>query len=317
MKILSGYAGKRDDGIYSLPFLTVIRRRQMTAWKLRWAYLFVCVFVFGASLAVAQGIYTQIDFPSALMTQPNGINSAGQIVGSYEDDTGGHGFLLQNGTYTTIDYPGAQYSYAQGINDNGQIVGLAEPLGYVYDMSTQSFTPIQYPGALYTYSVAINNAGTIAGYFTKSNLRYQGFELVGSDYTEPVLPGSVATFVNGISTAGTLVGYADIRNLYSNFQFRQDKTQTITIPDVTAPFVLGTNPAGTALVGYYQALTGVVGFVCRNKVVQTLSFPGAITTVVSGINAKGEVVGYFLDSHVVEHGFVWTASAGVATSQHK
>jgi probable HAF family extracellular repeat protein len=289
----------------------------MNACIHRSAYLFVCFLVISVSLAAAQGTYTQIDFPSALMTQPNGINSAGLIVGSYEDDIGGHGFLLQNGTYTTIDYPGAQYSYAQGINDNGQIVGLAEPLGYIYDMTMQSFTPIQYPGALYTYSVAINNAGTVAGYFQRSNLRYQGFELIGTDYTEPVLPGSVATFPNGISTVGTLVGYADIRNLYSNFQFRQNKTQTITIPGATAPFVLGTNPAGTAVVGYYQALSGIVGFVCRNGVLQTLSFPGAITTVASGINAKGEIVGYFLDRNVVTHGFVWTASAGVAESSQK
>ena len=287
----------------------------MTVGALRGAGLFVCFFVVFASLAVAQGTYSQIDFPSALMTQSTGINSAGLIVGSYEDDTGGHGFLLQNGNYTTIDYPGAQYSYAQGINDNGQIVGLAEPLGYVYDMNTQSFAPIQYPGASFTYSVAINNAGTVAGYFQKSNLRYQGFELVGADYSEPVLPGSTATFVNGITTAGTLVGYADIRNLYSNLQFQQGKVRTITIAGATAAFVLGTNPAGTAVVGYYQAFSGVVGFVCRNRVLQTLSFPGSITTVVTGINAKGEVVGYFLDSSDVTHGFVWTESAGAAEAK--
>jgi len=271
-------------------------------------------FVFGASFALAQGTYTQIDFPSALMTQLNGINSAGLVVGSYEDDAGGHGFLLQNGAYTTIDYPGAQYSYAQGINDNGQIVGLANPLGYLYDMNTQSFTPIQYPGASYTYSVAINNSGAVAGYFEKSNLRFQGFELVDGDYTEPVLPGSTGTFVNGISSAGILVGYADIRNLYSNFLFGQGTFRTITIAG-TSPFVLGTNPEGTAVVGYYEAFSGIVGFVYQNRVLQTLSFPGSITTVAAGINAKGEVVGYFIDSSDVAHGFLWTASGAAEASQ--
>jgi probable HAF family extracellular repeat protein len=284
----------------------------MTARNLRSICRCVCFLVLCASFAVAQGTYTQIDFPSALITQANGINSAGLVVGSYEDDAGGHGFLLQNGTYTTIDYPGAQYSYAQGINDNGQIVGLANPLGYVYDMNTQSFTPIQYPGASYTYSVAINNSGAVAGYFERSNLRYQGFELVGGDFTEPVLPGSTGTFVNGISAAGILVGYADIHNLYSNFLFGQDEFRMITIPGGTAPFVLGTNPQGTAVVGYYEAFSGIVGFVYRNRILLTLSFPGSITTVAAGINAKGEIVGYFIDNNDVAHGFLWTVSTGVA-----
>src|ERR1700730_6052841 len=109
--------------VYSLPFLNSIRRFQMTARTLRCICHLLYFFVVCASLAVAQGTYTQIDFPSALMTQPNGINAAGLVVGSYEDAAGGHGFLLQSGTYTTIDYPGAQYSYGQGINDKGQIVG--------------------------------------------------------------------------------------------------------------------------------------------------------------------------------------------------
>jgi probable HAF family extracellular repeat protein len=185
-------------------------------------------------------------------------------------------------------------------------------------MNTQSFTPIQYPGALYTYSVAINNSGAVAGYFQKSNLRFQGFELAGGEFTEPVVPGSTATFVNGISAAGVLAGYADIRNLYTDFFFAQDKLRIITVPSGTAPFVLGTNPAGTAVVGYYQASAGIVGFVLRNRVLQTLSYPRSITTVATGINAKGEVVGYFLDSNAVAHGFLWTASGGGAeTSQPK
>ena len=286
----------------------------MSARTLRYTFCFLCCLVAFGCVAVAQGTYTQIDFPSALMTQPNGINLAGLIVGSYEDDAGAHGFLLQNGTFTTIDYPGAQYSQAQGINDNGQIVGLANPIGYLYDMNAQSFTPIQFPGALYTYSVAINNAGAIAGYFERSNLMFQGFELADGNYTEPVLRGSTATFVNGITATGVLAGYADIRNVYSDFFFAQNKLRIITVPAGTAPFVLGTNPAGTALVGYYQGSSGIVGFVLRNRILQTLSFPRSITTVATGINAKGEIVGYFVDSNAVEHGFLWTASAGAPAS---
>jgi uncharacterized membrane protein len=57
-------------------------------------------------------------------TQAFGINDMGQIVGTYHNNTGIHGFLLSAGTYTTIDDPLATHgTFAQGINDNGQIVG--------------------------------------------------------------------------------------------------------------------------------------------------------------------------------------------------
>ena len=46
------------------------------------------------------------------------------------------------------------------------------------------------------------------------------------------------------------------------------------------------------------------------RVLQALSFPGSIITVASGINATGDVVGYFIDSSV-PHGFLWIPSAGV------
>ena len=75
---------------------------------------------------------------------------------------------------------------------------------------------------------------------------------------------------------------------------------------MTAPFVNGVNPAGTALVGYYQPLSGITGFIFQKKTLQALSFPGSITTIAFGINAAGNVVGYFIDTNVVTHGFLWT-----------
>jgi uncharacterized membrane protein len=51
------------------------------------------------------------------------ISNSFIIVGSYYDDTGSHGFLLDGDTFITIDLPGALATYADGINDRGQIVG--------------------------------------------------------------------------------------------------------------------------------------------------------------------------------------------------
>jgi hypothetical protein len=47
-----------------------------------------------------------------------GINSAGEIVGSYTDKSGNsHGFLRRGTTYASIDFPGAAATYAAGVND--------------------------------------------------------------------------------------------------------------------------------------------------------------------------------------------------------
>jgi len=51
--------------------------------------------------------FTSIDFPGAVLTQPQGINPGGEIVGLYKDTAGKqHGFLLSSGQFTSIDYPG-------------------------------------------------------------------------------------------------------------------------------------------------------------------------------------------------------------------
>src|SRR5512133_3211041 len=61
--------------------------------------------------------YTTIDGPLVTTGLVGGINDNGQIVGSYTNNSGGHGFLLSGGTYTTLDDPlGVGSTSAQGIN---------------------------------------------------------------------------------------------------------------------------------------------------------------------------------------------------------
>src|SRR5262245_65523912 len=71
-------------------------------------------------------IFNTFDDPLAFIgrTQAFGVNDADEIVGSYQDATGQHGFLLSGGTYTTFDLPLATLgTFATGINASGQIVG--------------------------------------------------------------------------------------------------------------------------------------------------------------------------------------------------
>ena len=78
-------------------------------------------------LRTAKGQVTIIDFPGALVTNANGINAQGQIVGNYQLNCCGfnaHGFIYDNGQFTTVDVPGARDTFPLSINVHGVIAGV-------------------------------------------------------------------------------------------------------------------------------------------------------------------------------------------------
>ena len=77
-----------------------------------------------AAFAVAD-TYTSIDVPGAISTDPSGINSSGEIVGTYTDASNiVHGFRLDHGVLATIDYPGATNTTEISINTRGDVAGF-------------------------------------------------------------------------------------------------------------------------------------------------------------------------------------------------
>jgi hypothetical protein len=259
-------------------------------------------------LALAQGTYTQIDYPGALGTQVNAIDKNGDVVGSYSDAASTHGFLLSNGTYTTIDYPGALDTVINGLNDTGKLVGFTDPqtIAFVYDRSTQTFTGVSYPHALVTIPVSINDAGTITGYFWTVNSRHFGFELLGASYREISVPGSDATLSYGVTASNELVGVAEFASKPEiNFLFNGRKYQDLAIG--TGYFVTGVNSTGTAFVG-----TGPTGFLYQGRTLQSIQFPNSNGTFPYGVNDAEEVAGFFVDKDQKFHGFTWTPPADAA-----
>ena len=67
--------------------------------------------------------FTTIDDPGAPNTWAYGINTAGQIVGTFGNSPEAHGFVTDGATFTTIDVPGAVYTQAFGINATNVVVG--------------------------------------------------------------------------------------------------------------------------------------------------------------------------------------------------
>src|SRR5690348_18503946 len=78
------------------------------------------VLVVGAIHADPPFHFSSIDFPGAVLTNVQGINAEGDVVGIYADISGKqHGYLLRNGIFSTIDFPGATLTNARGISPDG------------------------------------------------------------------------------------------------------------------------------------------------------------------------------------------------------
>jgi probable HAF family extracellular repeat protein len=280
--------------------------------------LLAAMFIGTSTLAMAQGTYTQIDYPGAIQTFVAGVNKFGDLSGWYLDEHNlSHGFLLSKVDYVPVNYPGSRETLLHGMNDKGQVTGYTGLTGFVYDATAGSFTDVVYPGAESTNPICINNQGLVAGNFTYSSTGAgTAFELSGSNYTEIKPPGADQSYAEGVDSRGDVVGfYFTINDLEQNFSFNQGTYKPLRIPGVIYPEVNGTDPMGNVLVGQYSASEGggTLGFLYQNLTLQTLQFPTGIFTSAEAVSSTGEVVGAFADQEGNLHGFTWTPSSGEAS----
>lgn len=260
-------------------------------------------------LALAQVTYTEIDYPGSAGTGVTGINFAGDMVGEYQNTVGGanHGFTLSQGQFTSFDYPGALTTYPNGINDLGQIVGTAcitcgfpRMFGFLYE--GQTFRQISYRHNPGTEGNGIDNAGEIVVRVDGAR-DDQAFEFSNGQFTRIVVPGkSPDDDPLGISNLGEIVGgqYTD-----SGWRAWAEVNGKFTFLNLgTESVAFGVNDNGM-IVGWWFNGSADVGFVWSNGRYISLSYPGAFSTVATGINSSGVVVGYYSPTLGSEnHGFV-------------
>lgn len=256
--------------------------------------------------------FTTIDVPGEEVTVAHGINSSGDIVGSYGPDNGSgldqHGFLYRDGSFTFIDYPDADSTFAYGINDSGVIVGSAEfnggltASGFLYDGA--DFTPFQVPNKPFTIGYGINNAGQVvgsAGYpgadfrgFVRRNGRFRFFNFPGPDGIAN--PSSINNLDQIVGN--NIVGIDRYAYQYKNGRFKQ-----LSFPGALFTQAYGINDSGV-VVGAYFIDPNIYGFAYKNGRYLSFNFPGAIVTAGLGINNSGQIVGQYELGDSTRHGFV-------------
>jgi probable HAF family extracellular repeat protein len=221
----------------------------------------------------SRGIFQTISFPASYnFAQADGLNRSQMIVGFWEDSGSGpnpnpmlHGFLsTQQGKqprkFASFDFPAATATLGNGVNDGNEIVGSymdASGAGhaFTYKVSTKKFLNLDFPSAIDTVGNSVNNTGQIVGFYEDQGGAVHGFLSAKGKMTTLDFPTSVgSTEATAINNKGSVVGiYGGIRDL---------------VPQAS-------------------------GFLYSRGTYSTLNYPGAQSTVLTGISATGEVLGYY------------------------
>jgi len=257
--------------------------------------------------------FTTIDVPGAVVTNAQGINHQGDIVGAYTDAAGQqHGFLRSGGQYRTIDVPDARSTFARGINDAGDIVG-----SYVRQVETTTvpahgflltrrggLQAIDYPGHVNTIPQRILNDGTILGC-------YHDTDTMGTMYGFEFHRGFSAidmgmSMHNGATPDGKyIVGlFTDKDGRNKVYVMNGSSFSVLEVPGAVLTNGWDVNPS-RVIVGVFTDSGGAThGFEYDGSAFTRIDAPGATATRVFGINDRGDLVGQFVDTAGRMHGFV-------------
>src|SRR5262245_33341147 len=124
----------------------------------------------------------------------------------------------------------------------------------------------------------------------------------------PLTTGFTETF--GINNSGQIVGYFDSPQRHG-FLYSGGTYTTLDVPMASSTEADGINDLGH-VVGTYQAGGKFHGYIYRNGTYTTLDDPlGTVETVAQGVNNADQVVGFYLASTGVFHGFFVDAAFGL------
>jgi probable HAF family extracellular repeat protein len=265
------------------------------------------------SVKAAGLTFTTIDVPGATLTNAQGINHQGDIVGTFIDGNGRqHGFLRSGSQYRTIDVPGANASFARGINDAGDIVGTYQRPGEAGGIPQHGFLltrrggllKVDYPGHLNTIPQRILGDGTILGCYHDNDTMgsmhgmqfHRGFSAI--DMTMSMHNGATpdGEYIVGLFTDTDGRGKAYVMNGMS--------FSALEVPGALSTAGWDVNPSRVVVGVYTDAAGATHGFEYDGRSFTRVDVPGASVTRIFAISDRGDVAGNFIDSTGRTHGFV-------------
>jgi hypothetical protein len=279
-----------------------------------------CLCLAATTAASAQTLILRtIDFPGAVLTNAQGINDLGEIVGFYTDRAGRtHGFVRSGELFRSIDYPRAEATQALGIGPAGDIVGTyqrpgeagpiagAVPIHGFLRTKRGGFFKVDYPGHENTIAQRILPDGTILGCYHDGDRMMSMFGMAVSrrGFEQIVEPMSMH---NGATPDRQLIVglYTDmVDNRGKAYVIRGGAFSPLEVPGATQTAAWDVSPSGL-IVGVYRDGAGLFhGFHYDGQAFGRVDAPGATATRIFGVNVHGDMVGAFVDAAGQTHGFV-------------
>ncbi len=180
-------------------------------------------------------------------------------------------------TYKTIDYPGVTATVLLGgPNPQSTSVGsYVDGSGVTHGLTLASkgvFTSIDPPDATLTTPNFISPQGIIVGAYNDAANVSHGFVLNGARYTTVDFPSAAGTTLTGLNPSGEMSGFS------------------------CSDPACGSTGANSTNHSFVVSQAGVF---------TNFDPAGAVSSTASNITPSGEVVGAYVDSAGVEHGYVW------------
>ena len=165
------------------------------------------------------------------------------------------------------------------------------------------FESIEVPGVDFLEVAASNDFGDYAGN-TRSpdGEKIIGFTLIDGVFTTYDFRGSLNTFFYGLDNAGKAAGhYKGVDKLYHGVIMEDGELRQYDFPGATQTFIFGISDETGALSGNIVDEEGITRGFSGNL---PITFPGAVKTYADFVNAVGVVVGSYVDTDGMPHGFM-------------
>jgi hypothetical protein len=230
--------------------------------------------------------------------------------------------LATSYTFQTVDDPNSSLNAVTGINQLSKIVGTygagsgsALPASYTSEPTYVKFSGASDPGAQGTVATSISSNRMIAGYvYDPGGMGgIWGFVRIKSiwSYFQDDNEGSgsnATTEILGINDSGYAVGYY-VNGSGADVPFELDISNS-TFTNLNPPSAMSAAATGIDgkgdTTGWESTSGGVIGWFLKAGTYYSLSYSGAKATYPLSLNWSDQVVGYYLDSTGISHGFILT-----------
>jgi probable HAF family extracellular repeat protein len=265
----------------------------------------------------AQQKYTvkELTLPGGIASYANGINDAGQVVGSSyvrRDDAAVPRPFLYDGSIHDLGTLGGSSGSAWAINNAGRIVGSSSTAGtsqeyaFLYDGLMHNLGTL--PGGIHSRALGINNEDIVVGESYDAQNGKHAFLFDGSMHALGALPGDTYSTASGINSRGRIVGGSS--DFFSHaFLYEETFHDLGTLPGLNDSFASAINERGQ-VAGYSWLESGGTDPTpfrawFYDGSLHDLGAPG-VQSVAYAINNSGVVVGgSYISSEIGWHAFIY------------